>query len=272
MYFIEEPAPYSMDLSEGTAWVYWMVDQNETGSRLSPLDTLITWVEEELYHPRSKILIDPLVNLTRHPAFEEFHDDMQALIRRLNDDPIQLPFGSFHLPAEAWFDSSGFFEHQLVKVVGPVCLIEASGDSSLGKYPHYMANSTAGLLDLTSWIWQGNENTPRPVYRPHLRMADLIVPTPGSRIGGWNTGRSGWIVTATDTLITVPFGEFSCIEVSYYQKSDAPDGPAYDEYLEYWTPGVGLIAWIDNREHGDGHWVLAEYGPGAGGGPDRTPH
>ncbi len=271
MYFIEETAPYSIDLSQGTAWVYWMIDQDETGSRSAPLDTLITWVEKEVYHPRNRILIDPLVNFTRHPAYEEFRHDPGALIRHLKDDPVLLPFGSFHLPAAGWFDSTGFIEHQVVKVVGPVCLIEAIGDSSLGKYPHYMANSTAGLLDLTSWIWQGNEEAPRPVYRPYIRMADLIVPAAGSRIGGWNTGQSGWMVTATDTLITVPSGSYSCIEVSYYQESDAPDGPGFEEYREYWTPGVGLIAWIDSRRHGDGHWVLAEYGPGAGGGPARNP-
>ncbi len=258
-----------MDLSEGTAWVYWMIDQDRSSLQPVARDTLITWVEKELRRPGNTILIDPLVNLSRHPSFREIRDDPQALARRLKEDPVRLPFDSFHLPAQAWYDSTRFIEHQLVRVAGPVCQIEARGDSSQGKYPHYVANSSAGLIDLTSWIWLRDNDTPRPVYRPQQRMADLIVPTPRSRIGGWNTGQSGWVVTTTDTLITVPFGTFTCVELSYYQRSDSDEGPSFEEYCEYWTPGVGLIAWIDNREGGDGHWVLAEYGPGAGG--DRPP-
>ncbi|MFC1499461.1 hypothetical protein ACFL6T_00405 [Candidatus Zixiibacteriota bacterium] len=270
-YFIDEPDPYAIDLSEGTAWVYWLIDQNETAGQSAPLDTLITWVELEVYHPGSRILIDPLLNITRLSAYEQYRHDPVSLIGHLRDGPVLLPSGSFHLPAEGWFDSTGFIEHQVVKVIGSVCLIEAIGDSSLGKYPHYMANSTAGLLDLTSWTWSRNEDQPRPVYRPHIRMADLIVPASRSRIGGWNTGKSGWIVTATDTLITVPCGSFSCMEISYYQDSDSPSGPLLEEYREYWTPGIGLVAWIDNREDGDGYWVLAEYGTGVSGGTNRTP-
>ena len=133
MYLVEEPDPFYMELSEGTAWVYWLIDQDDPGLQPVAQDTLITWIEKELRRPGSTILIDPLVNLSRHSSYREFRDDPQALEQHLRQEPVRLPFDSFHLPAMAWFDSTRFIEHQLVRVAGPVCQIEARGDSSLGK-------------------------------------------------------------------------------------------------------------------------------------------
>lgn len=239
---LEEEQPYRIALGDSTRWEYWKIDTDAGDPTVGPVDTLLVWVSGSYRSPGNPIRIDPLVNL----AIEQ----------------SSPPFDSFHLPSESYIDSTGYIEELSVEITGSVFRIASRGSSSMGKYPHFVANSSAGLLDLTSWNWPRNRRAPVPVYRSTLSRADLIVPGPGSRIGAWHTGDSGWIVTAIDTMLGVPLGEFRCIEISYYTIGEPEEELDLEVYREYWAQDVGLVAWIDRREYGDGHWVLAKFEPG----------
>ncbi len=240
---IDSEQPFTLSLDEGTHWVYWRMDGGAEPALRSPLDTLDIWVEEILAPPRNPILIEPLLN-------------------RPERVPAVPPGAGFYLPAAAPSDSADLIETITVAVTGPVFRIAARGRTSQGKYPHFVANSTAGLLDLTGWVWRWPQD-PVPVYRRYNRAADLIVPADDSPIGGWCTDDSGWYVTGRDRPMEVPAGTFRCIEISYHFHTRSGSEPDFPVYREYWAPQVGLIAWDDRRPDGDGSWVLAAFDPGS---------
>lgn len=255
---LRDEAPYIISLESGLQWEYWKIGTSEAGRSPVTLDTLTVIVAESYPPPDGPVRIDPLINLSLHPAFQNHTSDSEEMEKQISRSSPLPSYNSFYLPAAPPSDSLELVEHLAVEVMGRVFRIESYGRTSGGKHPYFMANSSAGLLDFTSWIALSYMTDPKPTYRRYLRSADLIVPAPDSRIGAWNTGTSGWIVTTTDTLIAVPLGEFKCTEISYYMDSSSGELDL-DSYREYWAPGMGLVAWIDFRSEGDGHWVLANY-------------
>gem|GEM_PF-2470484 len=233
-------APFVVDFAEGTHWTYLRIDRGvDQSSGSVPLDTLDIRVEEVLSPPRNPVLLEPLFN------------------RAELTPPVPAGLG-LYLPLEVPPDSADMLEPLTTTLTGPVFRIAARGRTSEGKYPHFVANSTAGLLDITSWIWRWPAE-PVPVYRRYERSASLLVPAPDSPIGGWCTDGSGWFVTCRDTLVTVPAGDFLCTEISYHFGTRPGGEPDLTRYREYWSPGVGLVAWHDLRVEGDGRWVLAAW-------------
>ena len=242
---IEDPHPYFMQLEEGTRWEYWKLATWNPPATGDALDTLICEVSQSYPHPENPVLLDGLLASTE-----------DAKVRRVG--PGGLLMVEPHYLPPGGVDSVATADQLAVTVREPVYRITAHPASSQGKYPHFLANSSAGLIDLTSWILRRGQ-IPLPTYVRGDRHADLLVPTTGSTVGGWFGGGSGWTVTARDTLITVPAGRFSCIEITYETTVgwEPPDSPF--AYREYWTEGVGLVAWVDLRRVGDGIWVLGRY-------------
>jgi hypothetical protein len=247
---IEDPHPYFMQLEEGIRWEYWKLatwNPPETGEAL---DTLICEVSQSYPSPENPVLLDGLL------ASSEDAD-----VRRAGPGGL-LMVQPHYLPPRG-VDSVATADALLVTVREPVYQIAVHAASSQGKYPNFVANSSAGLIDLTSWILRRGQMAV-PTYVRGDRHADLLVPTPGSTVGGWSGGGGGWAVTARDTLITVPAGRFSCIEITYQSTVGwEPPGSPF-AYREYWTEGVGLVAWVDLRRVGDGIWVLGRYLRGGG--------
>ena len=156
-------------------------------------------------------------------------------------------------------DSLGAGTDLYAETEGPVLRVEASGRTSLGHLPWYVANSSVGLLDLTAWT-DAEEGRLEPVYLQRIRSADLVVPAPDSRVKGWWTAQGfGWTVTAVDTLVRVPAGLWRCTELTFWSKRMGDEQGVH--HREYWTAGIGLVGWIDDRPNGEGRWALVEHRP-----------
>ena len=238
---LQDPRPFQITLDVGTSWRYLRVDNLGPVSSWVGTDTLDCSITEVLPPPAGPVVLDGLVE-----SAEEALDRLGGLPEGAALRPHYLP------PAGA--DSVAAAPRLLVEVHGSVARIVSRGRLTPGKYPHFIANSSGGLLDLTSWII-GYGAPPRPAYVRSDRRGDLLVPSERSGVAGWIGGRGGWFVTAVDTLISVPAGTFACVEITYRVPAYEP-GADLDSYREYWAEDVGLVAWVDLRTGGDGIWVL----------------
>ena len=242
---IDDVDPYHIDLAEGRFWEYWRLEQWPEGRVASALDTLVCTVVELLPPPDDPVLLDGQLGR----SVEEF--DLSRATAYATRPPRYLPV--------VLSDTLGRVDHLAVNTVGPVARIASTKATSDGKLPYYAANSSAGLLDMTSWVVRRGE-MPLPTYVRGDRHGDLVVPSAPGNIGGWLTVTGGWMVTDTDTLITVPAGRFQCIEITYYTEYGSHFGGGQSHYREYWARDTGLVGWIDQRAGGDGIWVLVSRG------------
>ncbi len=242
---LRESAPFDLALREGTTWVYGLLIGEAEGAFLTPGVTLEVTAAAALEPPPHPLRLDAVVRFHGGGRYDRFRwPDWRGAGYLVTAVPHDSLRGGTDLYAE---------------VTGPVFRIESLGGDIPGHLPWYVANSTAGLLDLTSWTGVSPVEL-TPVYLQRGRSADLVVPAPGSRIAGWfSSGGFGWTVTAGDTLLMVPAGNWRCIELTFWSREEGDENGV--RHREYWTPGVGLVAWNDEREGGEGRWVLVEYRP-----------
>ncbi len=241
---LREPAPYRLAAREGTEWVYLQLPGWPVADFSAPEDTLWVVVTAELPPPEHALRLDPVVRFEGLRSARYRWPDYRGvgyIVEAVRGDTLRA--GS-NLYAET---------------EGPVFRVESSGRTSQGHLPWYVANSSAGLLDLTAWT--GTVGGPlEPVYLQRGRSADLVVPAPDSRIKGWWTAQGfGWTVTAADTLVRVPAGLWRCTELTFWSRRAGDEQGVH--HREYWTAGIGLVGWIDDHPDGEGRWALAEYRP-----------
>jgi hypothetical protein len=241
---LREAAPFHLAAREGTEWVYLRLPGWPEADFSSPEDTLKVVVTGELPTPGHSLRLDAVVR---------FEDGRYERYRW--PDYRSTGYIVDTVPG----DSLGAGTDLYAETEGPVLRVEASGRTSQGHLPWYVANSSAGLLDLTAWT--GMVGGPlEPAYLQRGRSADLLVPAPDSRVKGWWTAQGfGWTVTAVDTLVRVPAGLWRCTELTFWSERAGDEQGVH--HREYWSAGVGLVGWIDDRPDGEGRWALAEHRP-----------